>query len=145
MWLCALYVILGVIRAFMIAVCWIPMNLLGTPLSWKEGVVMVWSGLRGAVGLAMAIIVDLEPEIDRQTGSHVMFYVGGIAALTTLVNATTSAPLLRALGLTKPDRMKVRMLKQFERQLTQKVRTQFSTLVESPSDVRFQGANVELV
>ena len=41
-----------------------------------------WSGLRGAVSLAMAMIVEIEPGIKKQTGSQVMFHVGGVAALT---------------------------------------------------------------
>lgn len=34
-------------------------------------------------------------------GARIMFHVGGIAALTLLVNATTAAPLLRYLGLAR--------------------------------------------
>jgi hypothetical protein len=36
-------------------------------------------------------------------GARIMFHVGGIAALTLLVNATTAAPLLRYLGLARRD------------------------------------------
>lgn len=145
MWLGALYIILLFIRAFMIAVCWIPMNLLGTPLSWKEGVVMVWSGLRGAVGLALAIIVDLEPGIDKRKGSLIMFHVGGMAALTMLINATCSASLLRALNLMKVPHMKERMLKQFERKIQLITEKAFEDQMQSPDDLRFAGSNRDIV
>lgn len=144
-WLCALYVILLFIRAFMIAVCWIPMNLLGTPLTWKEGVVMVWSGLRGAVGLALAIIVDLEPGIDKRKGSLIMFHVGGMAALTMLINATCSASLLQALNLMKVPHMKERMLKQFEHKIQLVTEKVFEEQMQSPDDIRFAGANHTMV
>ena len=36
-----------------------------------------------------------------EMGARIMFHVGGIAALTLLVNATTAAPLLRYLGLAR--------------------------------------------
>ena len=39
--------------------------------------------------------------ISREMGARIMFHVGGIAALTLLVNATTAAPLLRRLGLAR--------------------------------------------
>ena len=67
---------------------------------------MTWGGLRGAVGLALAIyvanIMDTEtstPE-QRRTGSLVLFHIGGVALLTLVINATTAEPLLRKLGMT---------------------------------------------
>ena len=45
-------------------------------------------------------------------GARIMFHVGGIAALTLLVNATTAAPLLRALGLARRTRTATRVLSQ---------------------------------
>merc|ERR1719217_424745 len=106
----------------MVALLWVPLRLAGGPVETKEGVVMVWSGLRGAVSLAMAIIVDLEPEIPTRMGSRVMFHVGGLAALTTLLNAPTVSFLLRSLGLTKTPKMKAWILSQFKAQMTEGTR-----------------------
>mmetsp|Transcript_36294 Transcript_36294/g.82011 ORF Transcript_36294/g.82011 Transcript_36294/m.82011 type:complete len:369 (+) Transcript_36294:30-1136(+) len=64
---------------------------------------MVWSGLRGAVGLVLAIVVDEDDNVDQRIGSHFMFHIGGVAMLTILINAVLCAPLLRLLGLTQPD------------------------------------------
>merc|ERR1719281_1496045 len=91
------------IRALMVTIFWVPLNLAGRTIHWQEGVAMVWSGLRGAVSLAMGMIVDIEPGIDSRVGSQVMFHVGGIAALTLIINSVTSGPLLRILGLVKTD------------------------------------------
>merc|ERR1719327_908716 len=102
------------VRAFMVLAFWPLLGRVGKPFHWKEGVIVVWSGLRGAVGLALAVIAALEPEIDKAMGAKMMFHVGGIAALTTLVNATTCAPMLQALKLTKTDRQKLRMLAQLK-------------------------------
>merc|ERR1719428_477011 len=93
----------------MVTIFWVPLNLAGRTIHWQEGVAMVWSGLRGAVSLAMGMIVDIEPGVNRAVGSQVMFHVGGIAALTLIVNAVTSAPLLRILGLVKTDNMMNRL------------------------------------
>jgi hypothetical protein len=35
-----------------------PIQKLGPPVTWQEATFMVWGGLRGAVGLALAIVVD---------------------------------------------------------------------------------------
>mmetsp|Transcript_252 Transcript_252/g.540 ORF Transcript_252/g.540 Transcript_252/m.540 type:complete len:934 (-) Transcript_252:70-2871(-) len=144
-WLFVLYFALMVIRALMVLFFWVPLNLVGSPLNWKEGLVMVWSGLRGAVSLALAIIVDIEPGIDKQMGSRVMFHVGGVAALTFIINATTSAKLLSLLGLTKTSHARERMLSQFQLHTAELIARVFEEDLESPDDIRFKGANRAIV
>jgi len=65
-WLLVMYLACIAARAVMVLVFWIPLRILGKPLSWQEGVVLTWSGLRGAVSLAMAIIVDTEQRSVRK-------------------------------------------------------------------------------
>merc|ERR1719428_1074063 len=129
----------------MIVVFWWPLNMAGTHVSWEEVIVMTWSGLRGAVGLAMAIVVDLEPNINRQMGSRIMFHVGGIAALTTLVNATTCSKLLAALGLTKTPALRAKMIEELEAKMLDRARALFEAQIQTPDDIRFDGANAEMV
>lgn len=121
-WLLVLYVALLVIRGIMVLVLWPLMNFCGDRISWKEAVVMVWSGLRGAVGLVLAIVVDEEPNISAQIGSHFMFHIGGIAMLTIVINATLSAPLLRALGLTRPPEVDERLIAHMEELVQEEAR-----------------------
>jgi NhaP-type Na+/H+ or K+/H+ antiporter len=61
-----LWIGLTLIRAIMIFTCRPFMNLVGDTVKYTECIVMVWGGLRGAVGLALAIIVDSEPGIDAR-------------------------------------------------------------------------------
>jgi len=144
-YLLLLYVIVTGIRALMIVIFWWPLNKTGTPIVWQEVVVMVWSGLRGAVGLAMAIIVDLEPNINHRMGSRVMFHVGGIAALTTLLNASTTSKLLSILGLTKTPTLRARMIEELESKMLDRARALFETQMQTPEDIRFDGANADMV
>merc|ERR1740138_1268661 len=61
------------------------------PLAVEDALVMTWGGLRGAVGLALGIQVrrgraendDGIPQIDEDTANRVLFFVAGIAFLTT--------------------------------------------------------------
>jgi len=144
-WLLTLYVGMILVRAFMLAVFWIPLNLLGEQLVWQEGVVMCWSGLRGAVSLAMGMIVDIEPNIDSKTGSQVMFHVGGVAALTLLVNAVGTAPLLKLLGLVKTEHLMSRVSSKLSATAADHVRKCFEKEIQNPKDVRFHGANSHIV
>merc|ERR1719171_1544618 len=93
----------------------------------------------------MAIIVRIEPEIPEDVGVQIMFHVGGIAALTTLLNATTAAPLLRALRFTRTEKMKKRMLAKLNHHLARSMKVQFAAHAEHPHDIRFQGADSNIV
>lgn len=139
-WLLVLYVLLIAIRALMVGILWIPLNKAGKPIDWREGVAMVWSGLRGAVSLALAIIIDEEPGVSKQMGARVMFHVGGIAALTLLVNATTAGPLLRYLGLTKTSKAGEQKLAVFATHLADRAKEAFKAQQDS-TDARFDGVN----
>ena len=61
----------NVLRAFMILSLSPMLKRIGYGLTWQNGVVMVWGGLRGAVGLALALIVlhdkKLDPTGDMQS------------------------------------------------------------------------------
>lgn len=144
-WLLALYGAMMVIRSIVMGVFWIPLNMAGQPVHWPEAVAMVWSGLRGAVSLAMGMIVDIEKGIDRKTGQQVMFHVGGFAALTLIVNSVTTAPLLRALGLVKSGDMMNRVSARLSTRIAGEIKETFERLVHKQQDARFFGANVEQV
>jgi hypothetical protein len=63
---------------------------------------MSWSGLRGALGMALGLAVFGERELlrlEKQTADKFFFFVGGICTLTLLINALTAPYLLDALGL----------------------------------------------
>jgi len=111
--LAALYALLHVIRAIAIAVFLPCLRATGYGLGSREFLVLTWSGLRGAVGLVLALQVagsDLrgEPE-GSQAGHRFLFYMAGITTLTLLVNGTTTGSLVRYLGIGAPTRATVRM------------------------------------
>eukprot|EP00928_Gymnodinium_smaydae_P037687 TRINITY_DN26119_c0_g1_i2.p1 TRINITY_DN26119_c0_g1~~TRINITY_DN26119_c0_g1_i2.p1 ORF type:complete len:502 (+),score=72.11 TRINITY_DN26119_c0_g1_i2:46-1506(+) len=56
-WLPALYVFGLLIRALVVFSFFPLLHKMGAKVSWQEAVVMVWGGLRGAVGLALAVEV----------------------------------------------------------------------------------------
>jgi len=81
--------------------------------------VMTWGGLRGAVGLALAIQVhngrapdkDGNYMISQGEADRVLFFVSGVAFLTMIVNATTAPALVRKLGITALPAAKRRLMK----------------------------------
>jgi len=137
-----LYIVVTVIRGIMIVSLWPILNLLGARISWQEVVVMVWSGLRGAVGLVLAISLDLEPSISQEIGSHIIFHVGGIAMLTIVINSTLCGPLLRALGMTKAPEIEDQTMAHLAKVTDEHAQAVLEEIVKS-EDPRFQGASVE--
>lgn len=89
-------------------------------VSAADALVMTWGGLRGAIGLCLAIQVQLDKadgKISEVNADRVLFYVSGIATLTLMVNATTSPGLVKWLGITQLPAAKLKMLQVLNRQL----------------------------
>jgi hypothetical protein len=90
-----------------------------------DAAVMTWGGLRGAVGLALAIQVyndrapntDGEPQIGVEQARRVLFYVGGIAFLTTIINATTCPILVNWLNITAQTDSKQQLMRVIQKSL----------------------------
>ena len=96
-----LYVGIHIIRALVIGFFYPILKKAGYGLPIKEAVVVWYGALRGAVGLALALIVAGEARIPENIRSQFLFLTAGIVTLTLLINATTIKYLVKKLGLTK--------------------------------------------
>ena len=72
-------------------------------VDFRYQVVMFWGGLRGAVGLALALTVVTTPGIPGEVQQAVLTLTAGVVLFTLLVNALTIEPLLVMLGLNRPS------------------------------------------
>jgi len=115
-WLFVMYLCILVIRAVMMLFFSPLLMNMGYGVTWKELFFMSWGGLRGAVGLALAIVIDngllgVSPtEYTHCHASQMMFHVGSLAALTLLINGILSGPILSYLEMTKTPDAKVALL-----------------------------------
>ena len=90
-----LYVFLNVIRFVTISMLWIPMKWKsGYQMSRSEGFICVWGGLRGAISLALGLVV-LEEGVAFTRSRLVLILVSSAVVGTLLLNASTSALMLR--------------------------------------------------
>ena len=53
-----------------------------------------YAGLRGAVGMSLALMVSVDDEIPKYIQDVVVLHVGGIALMTLLINAPTTSYLV---------------------------------------------------
>jgi NhaP-type Na+/H+ or K+/H+ antiporter len=107
-WLYLLVLYLGMngVRALTVASLFPVMSRIGMRCDVADAVFMSWSGLRGALGIALALIVQgdtNESKLNDNDADRVLFYVGGMATMTLLLNATSAKWVLRRLGLVPED------------------------------------------
>ena len=97
----ASYAILHVIRFILTVAFWPCLHSSGYSVNFRQVVLISYSGLRGAVGLSLALIVANSPKIPLYVRDVVLLHVSGVALLTLIINATTTGWLVRKLGLSK--------------------------------------------
>jgi len=95
------------IRFFMVLILRPLLSRIGYGFTMKSAIVLSWGGLRGAVGLALALDVDIsftKQNKDTVLGDQMLFHVGGMAMLTLLINGVTSGLLVDYLELSTADK-----------------------------------------
>ncbi|KAL7448997.1 hypothetical protein ACHAWC_001106, partial [Mediolabrus comicus] len=129
-YLILLYVLVTAIRSVLMFGFYPIFSRIGIGSSWQEVLFMSWSGLRGAVGIALALSLhaevwqvtmdepDQEKHDSREQAEKVFGFVGGIALLTLIINAPTCGPLLKKLGLVKPTETRLQMVDNFKKHMT---------------------------
>lgn len=137
-YLILLYVLMTVIRAFLIAVFYPVFSSIGLKSSWQEAVFMSYGGLRGAVGISLAIALDDEvfrntkDEEFRDNSTKLFGMVGGIAFLTLFINGSTAGMFLKKLGLTRASEVREKMVTSYYRKLDEKLLDAFVHLLANP-------------
>ena len=88
------------------------MSCTGYPFNFAHVILLSYSGLRGAVGLSLALIVRQdEKNENKDVRKQVLFFSAGIVLLTLVVNAPTTGFLISKLGLTAETEMSKRMVR----------------------------------
>jgi len=94
------YVIIFIVRAIVIALFYPVMKNIGYGMTLKNAYVLWYGALRGAIGLALALIVANSKFIDNEIRDQFLFLTAGIVTLTLLINATTIKLVVDYLGMT---------------------------------------------
>ena len=103
-WGILLYLCLNIIRFAVTAVLFPWMNYYrGHVLSMRETFIAIWSGLRGAVGLALALVVlEEDAHFTKRERGLTLVMVSAAVIGTLLINASSAAAMLRIVGLLTP-------------------------------------------
>jgi NhaP-type Na+/H+ or K+/H+ antiporter len=124
------YLGIHLVRAIVIGVLYPFMKRSGYGLPKKDAIIVWYGALRGAIGLALALIVaGVDDEhISREIKDQFLFFTAGIVTLTLLINASTIKYLIEYLGLTKVSSAKALMLSNAREYLHESARNQVDRL-----------------
>ncbi|VYS51781.1 unnamed protein product [Arabidopsis thaliana] len=126
-----LYVYIQLSRVVVVGVLYPLLCRFGYGLDWKESIILVWSGLRGAVALALSLSVKQSSgnsHISKETGTLFLFFTGGIVFLTLIVNGSTTQFVLRLLRMDILPAPKKRILEYTKYEMLNKALRAFQDL-----------------
>jgi len=78
------------------------LNKVGERISVGQAAVMTWGGLRGAVSLALALVVFQREDIPLEIRNQILFVTAGVVMLTIVVNGGTIGRVLKMFGFDQP-------------------------------------------
>lgn len=81
-------------------------------ISKEKAIIVIWGGLRGAVSLALALIIAQDNFLPKELGDQILFLTAGIVVLTITINASSMTLLLEYFGLDKlPEAKQASLIK----------------------------------
>lgn len=101
-----IYTFLMLLRMVLILGLYPVFSRFGLEVILPEALFIVWGGLRGALGISLALIVLREYHeigIDVSDAQLLFFLVGGVTLLTLVINATTARWVIKKLGIAKDE------------------------------------------
>mmetsp|Transcript_10966 Transcript_10966/g.28178 ORF Transcript_10966/g.28178 Transcript_10966/m.28178 type:complete len:790 (+) Transcript_10966:143-2512(+) len=102
-WGISIYAACVVIRFVSVLLHFPLLRSIGYGMTWQDAAVIVWSGLRGAVGLALALLVNLDQALDAKIRYEVLLFTSVVVILSLLINGSTTRLLLVWLGILKAN------------------------------------------
>ena len=130
-----LYVVLMLIRVVITVVSFPFISTIGLKCSRNDAIFMAFSGLRGALAIALALELKSNSSVTSSDGQEFYLFVCVIAALTLLINGSLAEYVLKSLGLVEdPSQPRSQemlfVLEQIKRRIRRAVREEIEHMRE---------------
>lgn len=120
-----LYIMCSLTRCLVMMILYPAITSSGHKASMKEVVFMAFAGLRGALGMALGLLVIDYSEyvgIAAEDANRLFFYVGGVVTLSLLINGSLCNHVLGALDLGSKDSIgQMLIMDQIKRKMRKKI------------------------
>lgn len=138
-----LYIMCSLTRCIIMMLLYPAITSSGHKASMKEVVFMAFAGLRGALGMALGLLVIDYSEyvgIAEEDANRLFFYVGGVVTLSLLVNGSLCSHVLNLLDLGNKDSIgQMLIMDQIKRKMRKKINKMVSKMETeldiSPADM----------
>ena len=105
-------------RFIAVGVMWPLLKKTGYGLDTKQYIVLCYGGLRGSLGLILALAIGGSDLYTDRMRDIVVFYMGGMATLSLMINGTTCGSLVDYLKMIEVPLVKQKVRKRFKQDLT---------------------------
>ena len=116
-----LYLILQVTRFAAVGLLYPVVKAFGYRMSWREMLMMGFSGLRGTVSLMLALITGQQTGLKSKVSEKLIFHTAGIVLLSNVINGTACRFLVRWLRLNEDNVEDQIVMRQAVRRLRESV------------------------
>ena len=89
------YILMIIARTIMVLTLYPLLTKFGYGLSKKEFVVLIYGGLRGALGMCLSLIVYVDGSLRVRFRELTVFYMCGMAFLTIVLNGLTCGKVVQ--------------------------------------------------
>jgi NhaP-type Na+/H+ or K+/H+ antiporter len=137
-----MYFIVNLIRVLMVLSFYPILRNMGFKLSLKEVTFIAFSGLRGALGICLSLVVESKYD----DASNFFFLFTGITALTLLINSSLAIVVIQHLRLVEDPKAKksssmIRMLRRIKRMIRDRVHNELDHMKDELGDYNIDEVN----
>jgi len=120
-WAMVNWSLLVIIRGIVFAMAFPILQRSGYGMDLKRACVCVWGGLRGAIALAMAVMVEhlSDDQLSSLDRSNVFMYTSTTVIITLVINATLTGPLLSFFDFDKKSASRFKLFQQSFKRIQQ--------------------------
>ncbi len=121
----AFWALMIVVRAIVIYGFYPILKSRGYGLSKKELLVLIFGGLKGGLGLSLAMMITVDPYYPTRFRQLATFYMGGMVVLTVIINGLSCKKILDYIEIIHVPEIKLKLFKRCVKEVLKETQSKF--------------------